>query len=281
MGILKSAGSDRATITLTGGKGLFGWIGERGKGPDNNGAVENIDFHVQGTISNTSTFYTVYLAGAVAGLNYGEITNCDVKLNNSTIKIEEEGDPHRAGGIVGQNRGTITGCTVTGGTIQVEGQLAFAGGIAGYNSSGGEITNCTVTGAAIIADSSGGGAVAGGLVGRNDGGKITGYCKVKDTSVTAQTNSWGAMAGGLVGDNSGTVTAGTYTGSGTLTAITGWDRLGKYYKYSATVFVPNSENSYTNTVGDGGLDIAYAGTGIGYDKNSASPVAHDKLAPSP
>ena len=274
-GILKGESeSNKATINITDGDGLFAQIGVEG-GPDNNGRVENITFDVQTTITNTyeSGTYTVVYAGAVAGLNYGEITNCDVKLNNSTIKIEEVVGQHRAGGIVGQNSGTITGCTVTGGTIQVEGQLAFAGGIAGYNSlngtTGGEITDCTVTGAIIKADG-GGGAMAGGLVGYNNDGKITGSCEAKDTRVTAQTDSMGAIAGGLVGRNNSCIVTGTYTytGSGTLTAITGWDRLGKYYKYSATVFVPNSENSYTNTVGDGETDMAYAGTGIGCDFTS-------------
>ena len=268
-GTLQGADKKSTTITLTGScNGLFQQI-------DSSGTVKDITFDVQTTITNTyeSGTYTVVYAGAVAGLNYGTITNCDVKLNNSTIKIEEAVDHHRAGGIVGQNSGTITGCTVTGGTIQVECGLAFAGGIAGYNSlngtTGGEITDCTVTGAIIKADG-GSGAMAGGLVGDNNDGNITGSCKVRDTSVTAQTNSMGAFAGGLVGrNNSGTVTGTyTYTGSGTLTAKTGWEWLDEYYKYMVTVFVPNSENSYTNTVGDGGLDMAYVGTGIGCDFTS-------------
>ena len=258
-GILKGESeSNKATINITDGNGLFQQI-------DSKGTVENITFDVQANISDTYTI-NVVCAGAVAGQNNGTITNCDVKLNNSTIKIEEVGGQHRAGGIVGQNDGKITGCTVTGGTIQVECSLAFAGGIVGHNDIRGEITGCTVTGAAIIADGSGGGAVAGGLVGRNNGGKITGRCEVKDTRVTAQNNFMGAIAGGLVGDNSGTVTAGTYTGSGTLTAKTGWKKSENKYQYIVTV--PNSENSYTVTGGDFIDYMAYAGTGIGYDFTS-------------
>ena len=276
-GTLQGADKKSTTITLTGScNGLFQQI-------DSSGTVKDITFDVQANISNTYDGdsdlilinYTIY-AGAVAGLNVGTISNCDVKLNNSIIKIEEVGGQYRAdraGGIVGQNSGTITGCTVTGGTIQVKTGTAFAGGIAGYNSlngtTGGEITNCTVTDAIIKADGDGG-AMAGGLVGDNNRGKITGRCEVKDTSVTAQNNWMGAFAGGLVGrNNSGTVTGTyTYTGSGTLTAKTGWERLDKYYKYMATVSVPNSENSYTNTVGDGESNMAYVGTGIGCDFTS-------------
>ena len=78
----------------------------------------------------------------------------------------------------------------------------------------------------------------------------------------------GAMAGGLVGRNISGIVTGTYTytGSGTLTAITGWKKLENKYQYIITV--PNSENSYTNTVGDGETDMAYAGTGIGCDFTS-------------
>lgn len=280
-GTLQGADKKSTTITLTGScNGLFQQI-------DSSGTVKDITFDVQANISNTYDGdselifinYTIY-AGAVAGLNVGTISNCDVKLNNSIIKIDEVGGQYRAGGIVGQNSGTITGCTVTGGTIQVKTGTAFAGGIAGYNSlngtTGGEITDCTVTGATIIADGIDG-AVAGGLVGRNNGGKITGRCEVRDTRVTAQTGSEGsfvrAYAGGLVGDNvsGGTVTGTyTYTGSGTITitAKTEWEKLDKYYQYIATVSVPNSENSYTDTDGNFIDYMAYAGTGIGYDFTS-------------
>ena len=270
LGTLKGESpADKATITLTGGKGLFEWIGQEGGASGSNGKVENITFKVEKNIIYTNSVGNIYF-GAVAGRNYGTISNCDVKLNSSTIQATRSSVDAYAGGLVGENRGTITSCTVAGAIIKADGNIgAVAGGLVGRNN-GGEITNCTVTGAAIIADSNGSGAMAGGLVGDNNGGKITGSCKVKDTSVTAQTNSMGAFAGGLVGRNIyGTVTGTyTYTGSGTLTAITGWERLDKYYKYIATVSVPNSENSYTNTVGDGETDMAYAGTGIGCDFTS-------------
>ena len=80
-----------------------------------------------------------------------------------------------------------------------------------------------------------------------------------------------AFAGGLVGRNIyGTVTGTyTYTGSGTLTAKTGWKKLENKYQYIVTVSVPNSENSYTDTDGDSIEDyMAYAGTGIGCDFTS-------------
>ena len=219
LGTLKSADEkNKATITLNeGSNGLFAQIGVDGGPDENNGKVENITFNVQTAISNTYSDGGTTRAGAVAGQNNGTITSCDVKLNNSIIEAGGYNND-RAGGIVGQNDGKITGCTVTGGTIQVECGLAFAGGIVGHNDISGEITDCTVTGAIIKADGDSGGAVAGGLVGRNNGGEITGRCEVKGTRVTAQTNDMGANAGGLVGDNSGTVTAGTYTGSGTITA---------------------------------------------------------------
>ena len=268
MGTLKGESpADKATITLTGGKGLFEWIGQEGGASGSNGKVENITFKVEKNIIYTNSVGNIYF-GAVAGRNYGTISNCDVKLNGSTIQATRSSNDAYAGGLVGENRGTITSCTVAGAIIKADGNIgAVAGGLVGRNN-GGEITNCTVTGAAIIADSNGSGAMAGGLVGDNNGGKITGSCEVKDTSVTAQANSMGAFAGGLVGRNIyGTVTGTyTYTGSGTLTAKTGWKKLENKYQYIITV--PNSENSYTVTGGDSIDYMAYVGTGIGCDFTS-------------
>lgn len=261
--------SNKATITLNeGSNGLFAQIGVDGGPDENNGTVENITFKVEKNIIYTDSVGNIYF-GAVAGRNYGTISNCDVKLNGSTIQAttRSTGDAY-AGGLVGENRGTITSCTVAGATIIADGSsLAVAGGLVGRNN-GGEITDCTVTGAIIKADGSGSGAMAGGLVGDNNRGNITGSCEVRDTSVTAQTNSMGAFAGGLVGRNIYVTVTGTYTytGSGTLTAQTGWEKPENKYQYIVTV--PNSENPYTDTVGVVGSDIASAGTGIGYDFTS-------------
>ena len=221
LGTLKSAGSDRAAITLTGGKGLFAQIGEGSVTAESNGKVENIDFHVQGTISDTSTFtipigsveLIVYVTGAVAGYNNGTITGCTV--TGGTITSTD-----LAGGIVGYNKGTITSCTVTGGTIT---STDSAGGLVGYNS--GTIDGrCTVENTSVTATSSteSTSAHAGGLVGyiAGDSAEVTGtYSGSGTITATAEGGTSSAYAGGLAGENSGSGSvAGTYSGTGTITA---------------------------------------------------------------
>ena len=210
MGILKGKSPDeKATITLTGGKGLFTQIGEYSSGPENNGTVENITFEVQTNITNTFTPVGNCCAGAVAGSNNGTITNCEVKLNDHTINASGNLDFTNAGGLVGLNYGTITDCTVTiinGSISATSDSTANAGGIAGDNE--GEIKgNSQVT---------------------LNGGTIT------------ATGESDARAGGLAGQNAGTVT-GNWTPQisnlGTIQATVG----------GSTASVPNDDDDNPNT----------------------------------
>ncbi len=139
-GTLQSADpNNKVTITLAGGKGLFVQIGEDNSGPENNGTVENITFEVQTDITDTYADSSNHFAGAVAGVNYGTITNCDVTISSGcTIQTGSSPSLAAAGGLVGLNYGTITDCTVTiNGSIQATGTTAgaraSAGGLAGQN----------------------------------------------------------------------------------------------------------------------------------------------------
>ena len=247
-GILKGESeSNKATINITDGNGLFQQI-------DSKGTVENITFDVQTEIKNTYSDRYV-CAGAVAGYNYGEITNCDVTIGSScTIKADSGTVTISAGGLVGENGGTITSCTVKGGAITATTDgtgSTSAGGLVGYN--GGTITSCTVEGCTIKAEA----------------------CK----------SNYSAFAGGLVGYNSGSGNVtGTWSGTGTITAKFGNDE----------VSVPDStdpdddENANTAQKLDNNNNIcASAGTGIGYNHNGSNsnipkgPVADDKLTPGP
>ena len=230
--------TNKATINITGGKGLFEQIADDGK-------VENITFDVQTNITDTySDGDNNHYAGAVAGVNYGNITNCDVTINiGCTIKTSGNLSFAAAGGLVGSNYGTITACTVTiNGSITATGNdIANAGGIAGDNES-------EIKGNSQVIIGSGGSIRATG------------------TAASAR-----ASAGGLAGENSYTVDD-TYSfnskDSGTITARaveTGENT----YKYEASV--PDSDNSDnpddTDTKGE-----ARAGTKIGYDWNASLPI---------
>ena len=171
-GILKGKSKETTTITLTGGNGLFQQI-------DSKGTVENITFDVQTDITDTyADGVGNSYAGAVAGLNYGNITNCDVAINsNCTIQATASRlSQAAAGGLVGYNYGTITDCTVTigaGGSIQAKGEyIANAGGIAGDNQDHIKNSRVISSGGFIQATSTGDTvdrASAGGLAGQNVG----------------------------------------------------------------------------------------------------------------
>ena len=234
MGTLQGKSPDeKATITLTGGKGLFVRIGEDSSGPENNGTVENITFDVQTDITNTFTPVGNCCAGAVAGSNHGTITNCEVKLNGHTIKASSSRDFTNAGGLVGYNGGTITDCTViiiNGSIFATSDSAANAGGIAGDNEGEGEIEGKSQV-----------------TIERESGDTIT-------ATITAKGGT-DARAGGLVGQNAGTVDVSTVDGdtykgdNGTIKATVG----------ESTASVPND---------DGNIDTqgrALAGTKIGFE----------------
>ena len=116
--------------------GFFNFIG-------NGGAVINTDFY-----GDISMHDTVFLAGGIAAVNYGKITNCSFSGSVSNANI--------TGGLVGRNYGLVRNC-FSSGTVAGD----YAGGITGFNAMG-TIKNCystsTVTGS----------AKQGGLVGRHD-----------------------------------------------------------------------------------------------------------------
>lgn len=256
MGTLKGESPDKkATITLTGGNGLFAQIGVYNSGPENNGKVENITFDVETTITGTHSNSGSNCAGAVASMNYGEITGCHVTIEaNGKISAQRSSsNTASAGGLVGDNDGTITDCTVTiGGSIQATGTDtgAEAGGIAGYNY--GKITgNSQVTieiGGSIIATSDKATAYAGGLVGCDFFGDVTGaysFSSKNDRTITARA--------GKIDEN-------TYTDNASVPGAEDNDSDG---------------NSNTDTVGN-----ASAGTKWGGDAYN-KPAAHEPPAPDP
>lgn len=198
--------------TLNGNGNKITMEGDRTQGLFNEiswGTVENVHLQIDGTIENSSSN-----VGAVAGLNYGTIQNCDVTISNGG-KID--GGVYSAGGVVGWNYKTISDCTVTiTGTISGTG---LVGGVAGYNE-GSEaiIKNCRVESGTIQGSSSGAGA-AGGIVGDNSG-------TIQGCSSAAAVQ-YGANTGGIAGINTGGSITACYS-TGTVTGIqnTGYNGTG-------------------------------------------------------
>lgn len=102
---------------------------------------------------------------------------------------------------MGRNPGSVSNCYNTV-SFNVTGELAYVGGIVGYNDSDGSISSCYNTGILTVSGSS---AVAGGVVGENHFGDVA-NCYNNGTINGTGENSY---AGGVVGVNSYAGTSGT------------------------------------------------------------------------
>lgn len=186
--------SNGSSQTLT-NAGIFDTIGA-------DGTVEDLRVY-SGTFSGTAN------AGAVAGVNKGNISNVIAFGNVVDVQNTSNGASY-AGGIAGTNRGTIDNVTVTGTATQSSevtagSAEAAAGGIAGLND--GTISNSTANSA--VNSSAGDATALGGVAGVNAGtltnvdslGVTTGVYKVEGKDTLYSDN-----VGGIVGTNSGTVT---------------------------------------------------------------------------
>ena len=179
-GILDGNGK---TITIGGRtQGLFEEItsdNSKSRSGETTGTVKNLHVLVTGNISGN--VYSGY-AGAVAGVNKGEITNCHVTIetDGSIISADGTGTAY-AGGVAGSNEEKITNCHVTimnGSSISASASSvsisARAGGVAGGNSD--NISGCTVTiesGGSISASGGEQTNHAGSVVGYNGSGTVT------------------------------------------------------------------------------------------------------------
>jgi hypothetical protein len=181
-------------------QGLFGEIAPEG-------AVKNlviVDSYVKGK----------GFVGILAGINRGEIENCNVSGNvygtfyyvgglvgrnsgvvtNSHSAVTVIGDYHSVGGLAGDNYGTIKKSSAKGYVISEEDPIgAMTGGLVGVNY--GLIDNCYAETNITTSRS------AGGLVGEN-----TSYADASSTARITNSHAIGNIngnGGGLAGSNSG------------------------------------------------------------------------------
>ena len=192
--------------------GLFGRIGKEGK-------VQKLKLD---GVTVTAAYLEEYeeeegnkfcYAGAIAGINDGEIKSCEVHIG--TVNAENA-KTVSAGGVTGWNRqGTIKGCfsKAVVQTNEPNGNDAVSGGIAGQNH--GTIEGCFNEG--VISATSENGAQAGGITG------YTYKCVIKDCfnttlgSITADGNVH-AAAGGIVGTGDALSKISTCYSMGEITA---------------------------------------------------------------
>lgn len=148
--------------------GLFGVIGA-------NGVVKNVK------VANPSITHTRN-GGAIAGFNNGTIDN--VSVTGGSVSTTQ--DPGFSGGIVGRNKGLISN-TSSGVSVKRPciTRVAYAGGIAGYNLSGGTLSSVSNNGSVYA-------------------------CKIFDYELANSTNNY---VGGITAYNAGLIKSAKNTAS--------------------------------------------------------------------
>ena len=261
---------DRSGATSVAHAGLFAQL-------SSGAVVKNLSLEgVSVTVTTHATASTPadVFAGGIAGKNSGAITGSYVLGVVKAVQSENTANDNEkhayAGGLVGQNAGSVVSsysrADVTAEQKSTTASLsASAGGIAGYQDTGGSITASFSTGA-ISADSrsaTGATSYAGGLLGyQNAGGVRASYSHASAEAKTSSTAATATLtAGGLVGHlQAGNVTASFSTGAPTTTGgATPTSRKGGLAGYKNTTGTTVTD-AYWDTDTSG---VTAAGAGVG------------------
>lgn len=262
--------------------GIFDTIGKVTNGENTIvGKVEDLRVY-SGTFNGTDN------AGAVAGVNYGTISNVTtfgnvVTAKGSSNSTEMSGDTAdttvrvgAAGGIAGVNAGTIDNASASDAVTAAagtDGALSTAGGIAGINEEKAVISNSSSDSA--VNASAGSTYGLGGIAGVNAGtlsnvdslGVTTGIYEVGDHNSGIDTQ-YSDNVGGIAGRNSGTVSE-AYNES----IVSGRDNVGG--------LVGSNSGSITNGRNNGEITGSqYVGGLVGENKagSNLSNLVNDEAA---
>ena len=185
---------------------LGGVVGE------NDGSVSNCYNTGDVTTENVEDVY----AGGAVGYNDGTVSNC-----NNTGDVGTKDVTYAAvGGVVGNSGDTVSNCYNTGDVSAKAssgasaGDSVMAGGVAGYNSYGGEVTDCYNTGDVSVQGNSGAGTgegyppvMAGGVVGNVHKGTVSNCYSIGTVSGE---NTEDASVGGVAGYKAGGAVSNSY-----------------------------------------------------------------------
>lgn len=240
--------SNGSSQTLT-NAGIFDTIGA-------DGTVEDLRVY-------SGTFHGTNNAGAVAGVNNGNISNV------TTFGNVVESANH-AGGIAGENSGTISGASAIGtSTVTADKSGGVAGGIAGTNS--GTISDSSANSA--VDSSSGDAAALGGVAGVNEGTLIN----VDSLGVTTgvykgNTTQYSDNVGGIAGINQA---GGTVESAYNESIVSGRDNVGGILgvnhaavKEGEDSLVSNVANASSVTGESAGNDSEHVGGLVGDNEGS-------------
>ena len=219
-------------------------------------------------------------AGIVVGLNYGAIVNCKIESSDILVTAKGRGIDTYIGGVCGINYGDISYCDITDVTLTNKTTntgtfnntpdyvFAYAGGICGGNSNG-HITFCSISDVQVSA--SGSSSFVGAFSGYNDG--YIELSKASNVQNDGRSSIYGdAMIGGAVGHN---------TADGTIincsvelistTALSGGDTsawVGGFVGYNEGII---KECTISNLVFAANIDTSYSsyyGGFVGYNKGT-------------
>lgn len=236
-------------LTMTGtNAGIFDTIGTRtdNDGKIHTGTVEDLRIY-SGTFSGANN------AGAIAGVNEGNISNVTAFGNVVDVNNQTGNDSSYAGGIAGTNSGSIDNASAIGTATQSSKDIAgsaeaAAGGIAGLNS--GTISNSSANSA--VNASAGNATALGGVAGVNtDTGTLNNVDSLGVTTggykVQGQNTLYSDNVGGIAGTNSGTV-KNVYNES----IVSGRDNVGGIFGENSGTSVSNVANAadVTGEAGD-------------------------------
>lgn len=236
-------------LTMTGtNAGIFDTIGTRtdNDGKIHTGTVEDLRIY-SGTFSGANN------AGAIAGVNEGNISNVTAFGNVVDVNNQTGNDSSYAGGIAGTNSGSIDNASAIGTATQSSKDIAgsaeaAAGGIAGLNS--GTISNSSANSA--VNASAGNATALGGVAGVNtDTGTLNNVDSLGVTTgvykVQGQNTLYSDNVGGIAGTNSGTV-KNVYNES----IVSGRDNVGGIFGENSGTDVSNVANAadVTGEAGD-------------------------------
>lgn len=257
--------TDGKTLTNV---GIFDTIGKNADGTEQVGTVEDLRVY-------SGTFHGTNNAGAVAGVNKGNISN--VTAFGNVVDVQNTANEvSYAGGIVGANEGSITGASAVGTATQSSivtagSREAAAGGIAGLNTNNGTISTSTSNSA--VNASEGNAAALGGVVGVNAGelnnvdslGVTTGIYQVGEHNPDVGTQ-YSDNVGGIAGINQA---GGTVESAYNESIVSGRDNVGGILGVNKGTSVSNVANASSITGEAGANDISeHVGGLVGANEGS-------------
>ncbi len=168
-----------------------------------------------GNVDSSASGSSISSAGGLAGQNTSSSSIAN-SYSTGNVSSASGSSSSSAGGLVGDNNSSITNSYSTGNVSSSTSDTSYAGGLVAFNSSISTISNSYSTGNVSSSTSGNHFSYAGGLVGWNTSGGISNSYSTGNASSSASGSSF---AGGLVGqNNAGSISNSYSTGNASSSA---------------------------------------------------------------